>query len=203
MNSKIYNIFKRIFDILFSLFLLILLSPLFIIISFLVKINSRGPIFYRWKVVGIHEKFFESYKFRTMVINADEIKLELLDQNEMNGPFFKMTNDPRITSLGKFLRKFSLDELPQIISVIKGDMSLVGPRPPLQEEFKFFSDFEKKKLAVKPGMTCLWQVEGRNNISDSNEWIKKDLEYIEKKSFLLDLTIILKTIYVVFRGTGK
>ena len=121
----------------------------------------------------------------------------------MSGPFFKMKNDPRITSVGSYLRKYSFDELPQFISVLQGKMSVVGPRPPLQSEYKNFSNFQKKKLAVKPGITCLWQVDGRNNINNADEWIEKDLEYISKRSFIFDMSIIFKTIIAVFRGTGK
>ena len=121
----------------------------------------------------------------------------------MKGPFFKMTKDPRVTYFGRFLRKYSLDELPQFFSVFLGDMSVVGPRPPLQTEFEKFNEFEKRKMQVKPGITCLWQVEGRNSISEASEWINKDLEYIEKQNFMLDLKIIFKTILTVLRGSGK
>ena len=169
----------------------------------MIKATSKGPIFYNWNVVGKDGVFFNSFKFRTMVINADELKERLQEKNEMSGPFFKMKNDPRITRVGSYLRKYSLDELPQFISVLQGKMSVVGPRPPLQSEYKNFSNFQKKKLAVKPGITCLWQVDGRNNINDADEWIKKDLEYISKRGFIFDLSIIFKTIITVFRGTGK
>ena len=174
-----------------------------LLIGLLIKVSSKGPILYDWKVVGKNGVFFNSFKFRTMVSNADELKEELKTKNEMSGPFFKMKNDPRITWIGSILRKFSIDELPQFISVLQGSMSVVGPRPPLQSEFKNFSDFQKKKLAVKPGITCLWQVEGRNNINDADEWIEKDLEYISKRSFIFDISIILRTIFTVFKGTGK
>jgi len=203
MNNSIYLFFKRVFDITFSIIVLLLLLVPLIIISITIKISSKGPILYKWEVVGENEIFFQSYKFRTMVNNADELKNKLKNYNEMTGPFFKMKNDPRITWIGSYLRKYSLDELPQFISVFQGKMSVVGPRPPLQSEYKNFSNFQKKKLTVKPGLTCLWQVDGRNNINDADEWIKKDLEYISKRSFILDLKIILKTIITVFKGTGK
>jgi len=199
----LYKFTKRVFDILFSLTVLTLLFFPMLLISLLIKVSSKGPILYDWKVVGKNGVFFNSFKFRTMVSNADELKEELKTKNEMSGPFFKMKNDPRITWIGSILRKFSLDELPQFISVLQGSMSVVGPRPPLQSEFKNFSDFQKKKLAVKPGITCLWQVEGRNNINDADEWIEKDLEYISKRSFIFDISIILRTIFTVFKGTGK
>ncbi len=202
-NKFLYLFFKRIFDIIFSLIILITLLIPFFLISVMIKATSKGPIFYNWNVVGKDGVFFNSFKFRTMVINADELKERLQEKNEMSGPFFKMKNDPRITRVGSYLRKYSLDELPQFISVLQGKMSVVGPRPPLQSEYKNFSNFQKKKLAVKPGITCLWQVDGRNNINNADEWIKKDLEYISKRGFIFDLSIIFKTIITVFKGTGK
>lgn len=203
MNNFLYLIFKRIFDIIFSLLILIMLIAPFILISTIIKLSSKGPVFYLWKVVGKNGIYFNSFKFRTMIIDADKLKDKLKHKNEMSGPFFKIENDPRVTRVGKFLRKYSLDELPQFISVLFGKMSIVGPRPPLQSEYIKFSDFQKQKLSVKPGITCLWQVEGRNNINDADEWIKKDLEYIAKRSFLLDFKIIIKTFFAVFSGTGK
>ena len=198
-----YYFFKRVFDIIFSFFVLIILFPFFILIAFIIKIESKGTVIYNWKVVGKNGIKFNSFKFRTMREDADSLKKDLLNSNEMKGPFFKMTNDPRVTYFGRFLRKYSLDELPQFFSVLLGDMSVVGPRPPLQIEFEEFNEFEKRKMQVKPGITCLWQVEGRNSISDASEWINKDLEYIEKQNFMLDLKIIFKTILTVLRGSGK
>lgn len=199
----IYQCTKRLFDICFSIVVLTILFFPMLFISVLIKASSKGPIFYNWRVVGKNGVFFNSYKFRTMVVNADKLKKELKTKNEMSGPFFKMKNDPRITWIGRLLRKYSIDELPQFISVLQGSMSIVGPRPPLQSEYENFSNFQKQKLAIKPGITCLWQVDGRNNIDDADEWIKKDLEYISKRSFTFDLSIILRTIITVFRGTGK
>ena len=138
-----------------------------------------------------------------MIANADEIKARLQEQNEMSGPFFKMTNDPRITKLGFWMRRYSLDELPQLYSVLTGNMSLVGPRPPLATEYARFTDSQKYKLSVKPGITCLWQVNGRNQIRDFEEWLRLDLEYIRRWSIFLDLKILLRTAVVVFAGTGK
>lgn len=202
-NEFLYSLFKRAFDIFFSLTVLLLLAFPLLIIAFLIKITTKGPVLYNWNVVGKDGVFFKSYKFRTMVFNADKLKESLSKENEMSGPFFKMENDPRITKFGKILRKYSLDELPQFISVLSGKMSVVGPRPPLQTEYINFSSFQKQKLTVKPGITCLWQVEGRNDINDANEWIKKDLEYISKRSLAFDFYIILKTISTVFKGTGR
>ncbi len=196
-------IFKRIFDIIFSISVMCILLPLYILISLLVILNSGLPIFYIWKVVGKDGVYFKSYKFRTMIKNADNMKDELLGSNEMEGPFFKMKDDPRITNIGRILRKYNLDELPQFFSVLKGDMSVVGPRPPLVSEWKNFSEFQKKKLQIKPGITCLWQVDGRNSISNPDSWIEKDLEYIDKISFGMDINIIFKTIIRTFEGTGR
>jgi lipopolysaccharide/colanic/teichoic acid biosynthesis glycosyltransferase len=138
-----------------------------------------------------------------MVVNADELKPALESRNEMQGPVFKMTNDPRITRVGRVLRKYSLDELPQLWSVLIGDMSLVGPRPPLQTEYARFTDYQKLKLQVKPGLTCLWQVSGRNDVRDLDEWVRLDLLYVQRWSLALDLEIVLRTIPVVFFGKGK
>jgi exopolysaccharide biosynthesis polyprenyl glycosylphosphotransferase len=193
---------KRFFDIIVSSFLLILTFPLQVSIAILIKLTSKGPIFYRWQVVGLNKKRFTGYKFRTMVRNADQLKKQLLDQNEMNGVVFKIKKDPRVTWLGRILRKFSLDELPQLWSVLRGDMSLVGPRPPLVSELELFESWHRRKLSVKPGLTCLWQIRGRSNIKDFNDWVKLDLEYIDNWSFWLDIKILLQTIPVVLFGRG-
>jgi len=194
---------KRAIDVVVSTFLLALLSPVFLILAVLVKLTSPGPALYRWKVVGKNGEPFSSYKFRSMVANADELKVELESRNEMTGPAFKLTQDPRITRVGSWMRKYSLDELPQLYSVLKGDMSLVGPRPPLAREYNRFTDYQKQKLTVKPGITCLWQVGGRNQVSDFDEWVKLDLEYINRWSLWLDLRILFKTTATVLSGSGK
>jgi lipopolysaccharide/colanic/teichoic acid biosynthesis glycosyltransferase len=194
---------KRGFDVCVSALLLVLLAPLFVALAVGVKLTSRGPVFYRWEVVGRGGRPFTGYKFRSMDANADELKKQLEPLNEMRGPVFKLTNDPRVTSFGAWMRRYSLDELPQLWSVLKGDMSLVGPRPPLVSEYARFSEFQKQKLAVKPGITCLWQANGRNEIRDFDEWVKLDLEYIQHWSLWLDLKILLKTAGEVFRGSGK
>lgn len=193
---------KRGLDIVASALLLGALSPLLMVIGVAVKCADGGPILYRWRVVGQHGRFFTGYKFRTMVVDADRMKQQLLDRNEATGPIFKMRDDPRVTRVGRLLRKYSLDELPQLWSVLVGDMSLVGPRPPLQTEYCQFTDWQKQKLAVKPGITCLWQISGRSEIRDFDEWVRLDLEYILTWSFWLDLEILLKTIPTVLRGRG-
>jgi len=194
---------KRVLDILISALSLVLLLPLFVAFSVLVKLTSPGPVFYRWKVVGKNGSPFTGYKFRSMVMNADELKSKLKDQNEMAGPVFKITNDPRITPVGAWMRRYSLDELPQLYSVLRGDMSLVGPRPPLVTEYHQFTEYQKQKLAVKPGITCLWQVSGRNDINDFDQWVRLDLEYIRNWSLGHDLQILLRTVGAVFSGSGK
>jgi lipopolysaccharide/colanic/teichoic acid biosynthesis glycosyltransferase len=194
---------KRLLDIAVSASLMILLSPLGLLLAALVKMSSPGPVFYRWRVVGVGGQSFDGYKFRSMVANADALKPQLLRQNEMSGPVFKLTDDPRITGVGRWMRRYSLDELPQLYSVLAGDMSLVGPRPPLESEYARFTSFHRQKLTVKPGITCLWQVSGRNRIRDFDDWVRLDLEYIRTWSLRLDLRILLRTAREVFRGSGK
>ena len=193
---------KRALDIAVSGVLLALLSPVFGAIATVIKLTSPGPVMYRWRVVGERGRPFTGYKFRTMVPNADALKAQLMAQNEMSGPVFKMRRDPRITPIGRFLRKFSLDELPQLWSVLKGDMSLVGPRPPLESEYAAFTEQQQRKLEVKPGITCLWQISGRNDISDFDDWVRLDLQYIREWSLWLDLKVLLLTIPAVLRGRG-
>jgi exopolysaccharide biosynthesis polyprenyl glycosylphosphotransferase len=193
---------KRGIDIIISFLLLILLLPVFIIIMVLIYFQDGFPVLYDWKIVGYNRKPIVSWKFRTMVKNADELKETLLQKNEMMGPMFKLTNDPRILPLGNILRKYSLDELPQLFSVLKGDLSLVGPRPPLQNEFKEFDLWHRRKLSVKPGLTCLWQIAGRNEINNFDDWAKLDLKYIDNWSIWLDILILLKTIPAVLSGKG-
>jgi exopolysaccharide biosynthesis polyprenyl glycosylphosphotransferase len=201
-RTTTYLAAKRAMDLVVSACLLVVLAPLFLAIAAAIKLTSKGPILYRWNVLGINKKPFASYKFRTMVVDADRIKQQLMKQNEMAGPVFKMKNDPRITPVGRILRKFSLDELPQLYSVLKGDMSLVGPRPPFPEEASRFEFWQRRKLSVKPGITCLWQVNGRSNIRDFEEWARLDLEYIQNASLWLDFKVLLKTVPAVVRGRG-
>lgn len=194
---------KRIFDVIVSMFLLILLSPLYAVLAVGVKLSSPGPVFYRWHVVGQGAHPFLGYKFRSMVTNADEMKAELWSRNEMVGPVFKIANDPRVTRFGVWLRRYSFDELPQLYSVLKGDMSLVGPRPPLVTEYAHFTAYQKQKVSVKPGITCLWQVSGRNKVRDFDSWVALDLDYIRRWSFSLDLKILIKTGAEILAGTGR
>jgi lipopolysaccharide/colanic/teichoic acid biosynthesis glycosyltransferase len=194
---------KRMIDVVGSLLLLLFLSPLLLVLAILVKLSSPGPVFYPWYVAGKDGVAFMSYKFRSMYTNADEIKAQLAHLNEMSGPAFKITDDPRVTPVGKWIRRYSVDELPQLYSVLIGDMSLVGPRPPLVNEYETFTSYQKQKMAVVPGLTCLWQVSGRNKISDYDDWVSLDLEYIRTWSVLLDIKILLKTIVEVLRGSGK
>jgi lipopolysaccharide/colanic/teichoic acid biosynthesis glycosyltransferase len=192
---------KRIFDVFVATLLLIVLSPLLLTIAVAVRLTSGSPIFYEWRVVGQGGRPFIGHKFRTMIVNADQMKSELMDRNEMNGgPVFKLKDDPRVTPIGKILRKFSLDELPQLRSVLKGDMSIVGPRPPLVGEYDRFEEWQKRKLAVRPGMTCLWQVHGKP--TDWQEWLRLDFEYIDHWSLWLDFKILLQTCLVVITGNN-
>lgn len=195
--------FKRGMDVIVSAMVMIMLSPVFLVLAIVVKLNSSGPVFYRWKVMGKSGRPFTGYKFRSMYLNADERRAELESLNEMSGPVFKLTNDPRVTKVGMWMRRYSLDELPQLYSVLKGDMSLVGPRPPLVSEYIRFNEYQRQKLAVKPGITCLWQVNGRNNVRDFDEWVRLDLEYIRQWTPMLDIKILVKTAGEVFAGSGK
>ncbi len=192
---------KRGLDITGSLILLIILSPVCLIIGATIWLTMGRPILYRWNVVGQNGRPFTGYKFRTMIKDADRLKAELLARNEMTGPAFKMKEDPRVTPIGRTLRKLSLDELPQLWSVLKGDMSLVGPRPPLQTEWLEFAEWQRRKLSVRPGMTCLWQVNGRNDIANFDDWIRLDLHYIDHWSLWLDFKILILTVVAV--GTGR
>jgi len=196
------RVIKRIIDVVVSACLLFALAPVFGIIACLVVASSKGPVFFACHWVGQGGRRFTGYKFRTMITGAHLMEAQLQAQNEMRGPAFKLSNDPRITPVGHVLRKYSLDELPQLWSVLKGDLSLVGPRPPREHEFARFTEFQKRKLAVKPGITCLWQVEGRHRINDYDEWVRLDLKYIEEWSLWLDLKILCRTALVVIKGTG-
>jgi len=198
-----YLVVKRAMDVALSAALLVVLAPLFALIALLIKLASPdGPVLFRWRVLGMNKKPFVSYKFRTMVPDAEQRKSQFLARNEMSGPVFKIRNDPRVTPLGSLLRKYSLDELPQLYSVLKGDMSLVGPRPPFPEEADRFAFWQRRKLSIKPGITCLWQVNGRSEIHSFDEWARLDLQYIQSASLWLDCKILLKTIPAVLRGRG-
>ena len=196
-NLKVYEIFKRIIDIIGAGLGLILLSPIIAVVACAVKFTSKGPVFFSQKRVGKNGELFEMYKFRSMVVNAEELKENLEEQNEMSGPMFKIKDDPRITKVGKFIRKTSIDELPQLWNILKGDMSLVGPRPSLPKEVEQFDNWMFKRLSVRPGLTCYWQVSGRNNI-DFEDWMKLDVKYVEERNIWIDIKLIFKTIFVLF-----
>jgi exopolysaccharide biosynthesis polyprenyl glycosylphosphotransferase len=193
---------KRLLDVAGSLILLILLAPLFLVVSMLIKITSPGPVFFTQKRVGLNKRTFTMFKFRTMVPDAEKLQEDLLHLNEMTGPAFKIKKDPRITWIGRGLRRTSIDELPQLLNVLKGDMSLVGPRAMSVRDYQFFSeDWQRRRFSVPPGITCLWQIHGRNGIP-FEQWMVLDMQYIDKWSLWLDLKILAKTIPAVFRGSG-
>ena len=197
-NRKLYLFCKRSMDIVASLLGLILLSPIFLIIAIVIKLEDpKGSIFFSQMRSGKNNKLFPMYKFRSMVSNAEELLEELKDLNEMDGPAFKIKDDPRITKVGKFIRKTSIDELPQLFNVLKGDMSLVGPRPPIPHEVAEYNNYQMQRLLVKPGLTCIWQVSGRNSIG-FDEWVEMDLDYIKNRNLFMDIKLIFKTIGVLF-----
>ena len=193
---------KRLLDLVGSFILLCLLSPLLVAIAVAIKLTSPGPVFFYQERLGLYKRRFKMIKFRTMVVGAEKLQSDLEQFNEAEGPVFKIKDDPRVTPLGAFLRRTSLDELPQLVNVLNGDMSLVGPRPlPVRDYLGFNEDWHRRRFSVKPGLTCLWQIRGRSNISFEN-WMKLDLEYIDNWSFWLDLQILAQTLPVIIRGQG-
>ena len=197
-ESIFYSVTKRLIDIVGSLCGIILLSPLFLIVAILIKLEDpKGKVFFAQERNGRYPKTFKMYKFRSMVHNAEDLLKDLMDRNEQTGPVFKINDDPRITKVGKFIRKTSIDELPQLFNVLKGDMSLVGPRPPIPHEVDQYNSYQMQRLAVKPGLTCIWQVSGRNNIG-FDEWVEMDIEYIKTRNLWLDIKLIFKTVGVLF-----
>jgi exopolysaccharide biosynthesis polyprenyl glycosylphosphotransferase len=193
--------FKRLLDLCASAAGLVALFPLFLAVSILIKLDSPGPAFFRQTRSGLNGRDFTLYKFRSMVSDAEAQKNQLATFNEMGGPVFKMKEDPRVTRIGKFIRKTSIDELPQLINVLKGEMSLVGPRPPLPEEVAKYERWQRRRLSVRPGITCIWQVSGRNQI-DFDEWMRLDLQYIDNWTFLLDVKILVRTLSAVLSAKG-
>lgn len=195
---------KRLFDIFFATLILIGFLPLMILIALVIVIDDpkAGPVF-KQKRVGRHGKEFYMYKFRTMHPDAEKILENLKEKNEMDGPVFKIKEDPRITRVGKVLRKTSLDELMQFFNVLKGDMTLVGPRPPLPREVAYYTDYQKLRLLVTPGLTCTWQIHKNRNDIPFEQWVEMDLDYIQNRTFLGDLLIMLKTPIVMFSATGR
>lgn len=192
---------KRLFDIVASATALVVLLPLFAVVALAIKLTSRGPVFFKQLRVGLHGRPFHMFKFRSMVVNADAMKDQLKQQNEQRGPVFKMKNDPRVTRVGRFIRKFSIDELPQLLNVLRGEMSIVGPRPPVPKEVAQYEGWQRRRLSVRPGLTCIWQVSGRNEIS-FEDWMYLDMQYIDHWSLARDVSLVLKTVPVVLTGKG-
>ena len=193
--------FKRIVDVCIAAAAIALLSPVLLMMAVLIPLTSRGPVLFRQVRSGLNGRKFTLYKFRSMYLGSEMKLKELARQNEMNGPVFKMKRDPRVTPLGRFMRKLSIDELPQLFNVLKGDMSLVGPRPPIPAEVEMYESWQRRRLSMKPGLTCIWQVSGRNNI-DFEEWMEMDLQYIDNFSLWLDFKLLVRTFFVVLTGYG-
>lgn len=201
--NKVAHQWKFVVDIVASFLILLIWSPILLIIMLIIKLTSRGPVIFSQKRVGLRGREFNIYKFRTMIQDAEKLRSLLEAQNEMDGPVFKIKNDPRITAIGKFLRKTGLDEIPQFFNVLKGDMSLVGPRPPLPGEVAQYERWQLRRLSMRPGITCIWQITpNRNNIT-FDEWMKLDLQYIDSWSFKMDLILLLKTFQAVAKGSGQ
>jgi lipopolysaccharide/colanic/teichoic acid biosynthesis glycosyltransferase len=202
-NTNIgYRLVKRLFDIVVSAIALVVFSPLFLIVAIIIKVDDpKGSVIYSQLRTGLNGVSFKFYKFRSMVSNADELKFKLMALNEMDGPVFKIQNDPRVTKIGRFIRRTSIDELPQILNVLKGDMSIVGPRPlPVQEEMAC-TPYQRQREVVVPGITCSWQASGRNKLL-FDQWVDMDLKYIQEQNLLLDLKLILKTVPAVVKRDG-
>jgi exopolysaccharide biosynthesis polyprenyl glycosylphosphotransferase len=194
---------KQAIDVFGALAFLLFLSPVFIAVALAIRFTSPGPVLFRQRRSGLNGRPFTMLKFRSMVTDAEQLKVELQALNEMEGPVFKLTNDPRVTPIGRFIRRWSIDEWPQMINVLLGDMSLVGPRPLPVDEVQRFDDLaHRRRLSVKPGLTCLWQVNGRNEVTNFKDWVRLDLEYIDNWSIWLDVKILFRTIPVVILGTG-
>ena len=199
---RLARFIKRVIDVVGAATGLVVLLPALAFLALLIKLTSRGPVLYRSRYLGERARPFVGYKFRSMVADADNLKESMAHMNHMRGPVFKIRNDPRVTAVGRFLRKYSLDELPQLWSVLKGDMSLVGPRPPLPEEFERYEAWHRGKLAATQGITCYWQINGRSDIDDFDEWMRLDLRYIRDWSLWTDAKILARTIPAVLRGHG-
>lgn len=200
-NKPWQSALKRVFDIVVSSVLIALLSPVLVAVAAAVKLTSRGPVFFRQTRVGLHGRQFHMLKFRSMVEGAEKMRAALESQNEQSGPVFKITRDPRITAVGRFIRKLSIDELPQFFNVLRGEMAIVGPRPPIPSEVAQYEPWQRRRLSIRPGITCLWQVSGRNDIS-FEKWMYLDMQYIDHWSLALDIKLILKTIPAVLHGRG-
>ena len=192
---------KRLLDIVASAFALVLLSPLFVAVAMTIKLTSAGPVLFKQRRVGLHGSRFNMFKFRSMVANAEQLQAQLMLENEQAGPVFKMKNDPRMTPIGRAIRKYSIDELPQLINILRGDMTIVGPRPALPSEVEQYTTLQRRRLSVRPGLTCYWQVSGRNQIG-FDEWMQLDLQYVDNWSLAIDTRLILQTVPVVLGGRG-
>lgn len=200
-NQNRYEKIKRFFDICLSTAALVVLSPLLLVIAILIYLEDKGPVIYSQTRIGKDGRAFKLYKFRSMCVDADERLRDLQKLNERDGPVFKIRDDPRVTKVGKFIRKTCIDELPQLVNIIKGDMSIVGPRPPLPNEVKQYNSYQKQRLLVVPGLTCYWQIQ-KGEETTFDEWVELDLKYIKERSILLDFRLILLTFKVILSGKG-
>lgn len=200
LHKPVYEIVKRILDVILSAAALIILSPLFLVTAIAVR-SDGGKAFYTQTRQGKNNTPFKMYKFRSMCPDAEKMKGEIIHLNEMDGPVFKMKDDPRITKVGKFIRKYSIDELPQLLNIIKGDMSIVGPRPPLPEEVSEYTAYQMQRLLIRPGLTCFWQAYGRSQLS-FDDWMDMDMKYIQRRNLALDIKLITKTIFAVLFTRG-
>lgn len=200
-NQNRYEKIKRFFDICLSTAALVVLSPLLLVIAILIYLEDKGPVIYSQTRVGKDGRAFKLYKFRSMCVDADERLRDLQKLNERDGPVFKIRDDPRVTKVGKFIRKTCIDELPQLVNIIKGDMSIVGPRPPLPNEVEQYNSYQKQRLLVVPGLTCYWQIQ-KGEETTFDEWVELDLKYIKERSILLDFRLILLTFKVILSGKG-
>ncbi|MEN6461184.1 MAG: exopolysaccharide biosynthesis polyprenyl glycosylphosphotransferase [Syntrophomonas sp.] len=200
-RTRDYLLAKRCLDIVASILSILVLFPFFILIAIIIKLDSKGPVLFSQTRVGENGNTFEMFKFRSMQVGSEVRLNDLKEKNEADGPVFKIRNDPRITKIGTFLRKTSIDELPQLINIIKGEMSFVGPRPPLPSEVNQYTPYQMQRLLVKPGLTCYWQISGRSDLS-FEEWVDLDLKYIRERNIALDISLILLTIPVILTGKG-
>ncbi len=200
-NQNRYEKIKRFFDICLSTAALVVLSPLLLVIAILIYLEDKGPVIYSQTRIGKDGRAFKLYKFRSMCVDADERLRDLQKLNERDGPVFKIRDDPRVTKVGKFIRKTCIDELPQLVNIIKGDMSIVGPRPPLPNEVEQYNSYQKQRLLVVPGLTCYWQIQ-KGEETTFDEWVELDLKYIKERSILLDFRLILLTFKVILSGKG-
>ena len=200
--KPVYEFFKRFFDIVLCMFALIVLSPVFLVIAILIKCEDGGPVFFKQTRLTKGRKEFGMFKFRSMCVDAEAKLAALMDQNEMEGPAFKIKDDPRITKIGKFIRKTSIDELPQLLNIIKGDMTIIGPRPPLPREVAEYNEYQLHRLDVKTGLSCYHECYGRSKEHDFDQWVEQDLKYIRERNLWVDLKVILMTVKVVLTGDG-